>query len=403
MRRNIFVVGLLVYVAILTGCIIPSFLKPTYDNLTEKRVFRADPEFGNDIANPNDIEETEAERVYKSINAVHLDLIADLSRNAGSAAGFVVKYNNKPYIITAGHVNTDVVKFKALYASFSQGQKKPEEVEIVLADHFLDFSLLGFKDPAFVYNGPYAKIGSCRNLRIGQKVYAIGSPLRFKFYLSEGIVGKLEQGMDHDGIFQPEIIMHGAVINPGNSGGPLLNSKGEVIGINVMGINGGVSLFRPSATTTMPVAIPIDSVVSVLRRLHESGKIKHSYLGLKLWDTHDLNPMDYEQREVPVPDHDGLIVFMMVPGSPAEKAGLQRGDLILEVDGKKYEKTSDIAKHALFEIEPGTEMEFKVLRGYNKPEQAVETGDNGQPIYKLSYKKLAAPETLTIKVKPEVK
>lgn len=391
-----------VCMVILTGCI-PSFLKPTYSNLAENLSLNPDPTFGTDAIDNQALEKT-AKEIYKSFNVAHLELVVDLSREAGCASGFMVKYGDKPHVLTAGHVNTTNVKFRAIYAYFSQGHQKPEEVEIVVADHFLDFALLRFKDPNFIYNGPYAILGSSNDLSVGDKVYALGSPLGFRFDMTEGIVGKIEQGMDHDGIRQPEIIMHSATINPGNSGGPLVDSRGRVVGINVMGINGGISLFRSSAVTTMPATIPIDDVKMVLRRIKEGGVVKHSYLGLKLWDAWNLNPLDYEQREVPVPDCDGLTVFMMVPGSPAEKAGLQKGDLILECDGKKYTRTCDIAKHALFETEPGSEIEFKVLRMYGKPEQVIEAGRGyNQLVYRTLYKKLNAPQILTIRVKPEIR
>ncbi|TSC88884.1 MAG: peptidase S1 and S6, chymotrypsin/Hap [Parcubacteria group bacterium Gr01-1014_3] len=402
MRRIVAVAGLLVCVAIMTGCI-PSFLKPTYSNFAENLALDQDTSFGCDdakdgLAKP----EKTAEEIYQCVNVVHLELVVGLSREAGSAAGFVVKYNNKPHILTAGHVNTTNVKFKAIYAYFSQGHQRPEEVEIVVSDNFLDFALLRFKDPKFVYDGPYAVLGCSSGLSVGQKVYALGSPLGFRYYFSEGIIGKIEQGMDHDGILQPEIIMHGATINPGNSGGPLVDKYGRVVGINVMGISGGFSPFRPSIVTTMPVAIPIDDVKSVVMRTRKGGPVEHSYLGLKLWDTRDLNPLDYEQREVTIPDRDGLIVFLMAKNSPAAKSGLQKGDLILECDGKKYDRTCEIAKRALFETEPGTEMEFKVLRQYTGY-QIVETNEKGMAVYKTAYTKMKNPAVLTIKVKPEVR
>ncbi len=384
------------------GCgLLVNLLKASQNNFAENLEMPTNPEFCALIDNWP-VKDKTPEEIFKSNTIVHLDMVVNLSRQAWTASGCVIDYAGKPYVLTAGHVNTTEVKFKAIYASFSNGNDHPEEVEIVLCDRVLDFALLRFKNPNFVFRGTYADLGTSVDLAIGQTVFALGSPLGLKFSMTHGIVEKLDFGMDYEGISQPQVILHSATINPGNSGGPLMNKKGQVIGINVMGINGGISSFRPSAVTTIPGAIPIDDVKSVLRRITTGGMVQHSYVGAKVLDTHELNPLDYEQREVPKPDKDGLIVFIIAKNSPAEKAGLKPGDIILECDGKKYKDASEIAKHIILESKPGSEIEFKVLRIYSS-NSIIETGNDGRAVYKTLYKKLAEPKTLTIKVRPEVR
>ncbi len=386
------------------GCgMIVHLLKTSKNNLSENLKIETDQNFCCLVDSQSAVlPEKTPEEIFKSTTIVHLEMIVNLSREAWTASGCVIQYAGKPYILTAGHVNTTEEKFRAIYAKFSNGNDHPEEVEIVLCDRVMDFALLRFKNPEFVFRGNYANLGTSADLEVGQTVYALGSPLGLKFSMTRGIIEKLDFGMDYEGISQPQVVLHSATINPGNSGGPLMNSKGQVIGINVMGINGGASNFRASVVTTIPGAIPIDDVKIVLRRITEGGMVQHSFMGLLILNTRELNPLDYEQREVPTPDQDGLIVFILAKNSPAEKAGLKPGDLILECDGKKYERNVDIAKHVLLEKQPGSEIEFKVLRAYQSA-LLIKTTERNQIIYRMKFTRLDKPLTLTIKVRPEVR
>ncbi len=209
--------------------------------------------------------------------------------------------------------------------------------------------------------------GSSANLRVGQKVLAIGNPFALDRTLTTGIVSGLGRPVRTDtGLVIKEMIQTDASINPGNSGGPLLNSKGEMIGINTM-------IFSPSGGSVgIGFAVPVDTAKRVLPDLLRYGKVQRGWI--------DIVPVQLFSALVRYADlnvSEGILVSEVEPGSNAEAAGLKAGtravrygrsiinlggDIIVEVDGMPIAALMDLLG-ALEDNKPGETVEVKVIRG----------------------------------------
>ena len=402
MKRGLSLLVALVALSSFTGCVgvMLDLMTPEYDNLVVQKDFKPDPMFGFQRCgtpgrNPEPI--LTANQIAKLPGVVWLELVVGPAANmAGDASGFMVWFAGKPHIISAGHIAKGS-KYKAIYAYFSEGQKQPEEVEIVVADELLDFALLRFKNADFKYDKPYPKLGQSAKTQRGDKVFPYGSPFGFEFMVREGVVSKLDSGLNTRGLKQPQIILHDATLNPGDSGGPLFNDLGEVVGINVMGLNPTAG--HRSAVTTISAAIPIDDVIRVLRGVKKSGYVEHLKAGWKLYDTTGLNPLNFEDKKVPRPKRDGLMVYVVDSGGPAEKAGLKVGDVLLEYDGRKPTNYNEIAQYILFEKAGGEDLLVKIYRETHTETLEYAKDEKGYPL--IVRPKHFKSEELELKLKLE--
>jgi S1-C subfamily serine protease len=226
--------------------------------------------------------------------------------------------------------------------------------------------------------------GSSTNLRVGQKVLAIGNPFALDRTLTTGIVSGLGRPVRTDsGLVIKEMIQTDASINPGNSGGPLLNSKGEMIGINTM-------IFSPSGGSVgIGFAVPVDTAKRVLPDLLRYGKVQRGWI--------DIVPVQLFPALVRYADlsvSEGILVSEVVPGSNAETAGLRGGqqsvrygrsvirlggDIIVEVDGTPIATLMDLLS-ALEDNKPGETVEVKILRGRREQTLFVKLSERPQNI-----------------------
>jgi serine protease Do len=342
---------------LLGGCVgfVFELLAPRHDNLVVAEDFAPDPGFGSEPRDPGP--PCSAADVACMPGVVWLELVVGPeSTIAGNASGVMVEFAGRPHVLSAGHIVRGP-RFRAIYAYFSEGRGAPEEVEIVVADELLDFSLLRFKDRGFRYDA-YPPLGRSRELRRGDKVFPFGSPFGYDFMVREGVVNKLDAGLNYRGFTQPQAILHDATINPGDSGGPLFNDRGEVVGINVMGVHPGTG----AHVTTMYAAVPIDDVRTVLRGVLRSGHVGHPRIGWKLYDTAGLNPLNFRDKGLERPRVDGLMVWDLEPGGPAERAGLRVGDVVLSLDGRVFRTYNEAARRLLLERKAGDAVEVRVHR-----------------------------------------
>jgi S1-C subfamily serine protease len=221
-------------------------------------------------------------------------------------------------------------------------------------------------------------LGDSKNLQVGQKVYAIGNPFGLSGTLTRGIVSSIRSVQEPDGMTIDEAIQTDAAINPGNSGGPLLNWRGEVIGINTMiassvGQSAGIGF-----------AIPINTAKAVLNDLVTLGRVRRPALGVR---TIPITPELGDQLGVPT-DY-GLLIVQAVPGGAAERSGLRGGnerayignipimlggDLIVALDGQKVEDQQDLSRF-MNTHRAGDTVKLTVYRGKKKMDVNVTLGE----------------------------
>ncbi len=263
-------------------------------------------------------------------------------QSAGS--GFII--SNDGYILTNSHVVDGAARVKV---KLSDGRSFAAEIKGL--DRKLDLALLKIEaEPPL----PVANLGDSDLLNVGDGVMAIGNPFGLTQTVTAGIVsatGRMLIENPHDNFIQTD-----ASINPGNSGGPLINSRGEVVGINTAKIAGGDGL---------GFAIPINAVKTVLPQLKESGHVKRGWIGC----TFQLLTPDLA-KSFGASSSEGLVIAEIDKGGPAERAGLRRGDLILEFDEKVIRNLSDFA--SCFPATPvGKKVSVHLLRGGKREQVEV--------------------------------
>ena len=277
----------------------------------------------------------------------------------GMGSGFV--YDNLGHIITNAHVVESASKATVTFLDGTQ-----YDAEIVGKDKFTDIAVIKVSEKPRLLHP--LQMGDSSELHVGEPVAAIGNPFGLSGSMTSGIVsqiGRLLPTQD-SGFSIPDVIQTDAAINPGNSGGPLLNMKGEVIGINtaIQSISGEFS--------GIGFAVPSNTALKIVPSLIEDGEYNHPWIGIS---GRDIDP-DLA-RVLELKDAKGFLVITVVDGSPADKAGLKGmsgtqiidgkeypadGDIIISVDDKEVRKISDILVHLQREKSVGDEMSLGILR-----------------------------------------
>ncbi|HEY9801665.1 MAG TPA: HhoA/HhoB/HtrA family serine endopeptidase [Leptolyngbyaceae cyanobacterium] len=217
---------------------------------------------------------------------------------------------------------------------------------------------------------PVAPLGSSNSVQVGDWAIAVGNPLGFDNTVTLGIVSTLKRSSAQVGITDKRLdfIQTDAAINPGNSGGPLLNDKGEVIGIN--------TAIRADAMG-IGFAIPIDKAKAIAVQLQRDGKVAHPYLGVQMAT---LTPELAQQNNTDpnsafaIPEVNGVLVIRVVPNSPAANAGIRRGDVILQVDGQAI-TTAEQLQNVVENSRLGQALQVKVQRGNQTQQLSVRTAE----------------------------
>ena len=255
------------------------------------------------------------------------------------ALGSGVIVSKDGYIVTNNHVVEGADEVRVTIP----GQSKEYTAKIVGTDPKTDIAVIKID----AHRLPVIRLGDSSTLKPGDLVFAIGNPFGVGESVSQGIISAL--GKDSVGINQYEnFIQTDAAINPGNSGGALVDSRGVLIGVN------SAIISRSGANNGIGFAIPVNMVKRVATQLIEHGKVEYGYLGVSI---SNLTP---ELRKVYKHDY-GALILDVEKEAPARKAGLKRGDLIVEVDGKKVEDASAL-KNMIGALPPGKKVVLTVER-----------------------------------------
>lgn len=261
------------------------------------------------------------------------------AESGGSGSGFLFTANG--YILTNSHV---VHGADRLEAALTDGRTFPAEV--VGDDPGTDLAVL--RVPAD--NLPAAVLGSSAALKPGQVVIAVGNPLGFQSTVTAGVVSALGRSMrSQSGRLIDGVIQTDAALNPGNSGGPLVDSRGRVVGVNT-------AVILPAQGLCF--AIPVDTAKFVAGKLIEHGRIRRAYLGLAGQDVL-LRPR--ARQAYGLQQEGGVLVIGLEPGSPSDRSGIEKGDLVVGFNGQEVRRVDDLHR-LLVEEAIGRRSYVTVLR-----------------------------------------
>ena len=269
----------------------------------------------------------------------------------GLGSGFIITSDG--YILTNAHVVADFDEVTVRLAD----AKREFKAKVVGLDRRTDVALLKVEAKDL----PSARLGNSSQVAPGQWVAAIGSPFGFDNTITAGIVSATRRALP-DESFVP-FIQTDVAVNPGNSGGPLINLKGEVIGIN--------SLIYSATGGYMGVsfAIPIEVALDVAKQLQASGKVTRGRLGV------GIQPMTKElAQSFKLDAPAGAVVVNVEKGSPADKAGLTVGDVILSFNGKRIENPNDLPR-LVAATKPGEKATLEVWRGGKREQLTATVGE----------------------------
>ena len=258
----------------------------------------------------------------------------------GTGSGFIVSRDG--YIITNNHVveNADSVLVR-------MSDRREFDAEIVGTDPRSDLALLRIEADAL----PVLELDTDDDLEVGEWVLAIGSPFGLDYSVTAGIVSAKGRSLptERNENYVP-FIQTDVAINPGNSGGPLFNLAGEVVGVNSQ------IFTRSGGSIGLSFAIPVSVVRNVMEQLRENGRVTRGWLGVSIQDV-DKNLAESFGLKRPM----GALVAQVSKGSPAERAGIQEGDVIVTFDGKDIPTSSDLP-HVVGLIAPGTAVPVDIVR-----------------------------------------
>jgi S1-C subfamily serine protease len=269
-------------------------------------------------------------------------------QGGGSGSGFI--FTPDGFILTNSHV---VHGADEIQVTLSDGRSFP--AQLVGDDPDTDLAVLDID----AHGLPCAGFGDSANIQVGQLVVAIGNPYGFQYTVTAGVVSNLARSFrSRTGRLIDNIIQTDAALNPGNSGGPLVNARGEVIGVNTAIISGaqGICFAIPSATAQFVAA-----------RLIRDGRIRRSWIGVAGQDV----PLHRRiVRFYKLAEESGVMVVGVEADSPAAGAALEEGDIIVEADGRPVRHIDDLHK-LMTEERVGVPVKLTVIRRLEKLDVAV--------------------------------
>ena len=332
------------------------------DDNTSVAVAEASPLYSKNLSLIEIFEKSEPGVVRVNVQKSETDDVV-----GGVGSGFV--FDKMGHIITNAHVVKDATK---VVVTFLDGRSY--NAEIIGIDEFTDIAIIKVNaDLVLLHPLP---IGDSSNLKVGEQITAIGNPFGLSGSMTSGIVSQLGRLLPSGaGYSIPDVIQTDAAINPGNSGGPLLNMRGEIVGINTA-IQSATGEF-----TGVGFSIPSQTVAKIVPTLIEKGEYSHPWIGIS---GRDIDPD--MANVLNLKDAVGFLIITVVEDSPAFKAGLigsdktievegisypMGGDIILSVDGIEVRKIDDILIHLQRAKTVGSEMILEILRDGRTTDVAI--------------------------------
>ncbi len=262
-------------------------------------------------------------------------------RSPVEGSGFFISPDG--YILTNNHIVENAVNVRV---STVEGKEYP--AKIIGRDPATDLALLKVEGKNF----PYAVLGDSSSIKVGEWVLAIGNPLGMEHTVTAGIISAKgrQLGVGANLPTYQDYIQTDAAINRGNSGGPLINLKGEVIGINSNILTSG------GGNIGIGFAIPSDLAKKVVAQLKEKGRVVRGRLGIRGTDISESM-----KKQLNLTVSKGVIISQVEPDSPAEKAGLKKYDVIVEVNGQTVENWKDL-RFKVADLQPGDLVTIKIIR-----------------------------------------
>jgi serine protease Do len=271
-------------------------------------------------------------------------------RTDAGGSGFVVSSDG--LVVTNNHVVEGASKIRVRL------EGRDYDAELKGVDAATDLALLKIDAGRALVALP---LGDSEALRVGEHVMAIGNPLALGSTVTVGVVSAKGRsiGLTRDTSFE-NFIQTDAAINRGNSGGPLVNLRGEVIGI-ATAMNWGAE--------NIGFAVPVDTLKAVLPQLRDAGRVSRGYLGINIAN------LNWERAQAfGLSEPEGALVTTVVGGAPADRAGVRHGDIVLRVDGRKIRETRDLIDY-VSSRRPGSKVELELLRDGKKLDVDVELGE----------------------------
>ncbi|SHH75720.1 serine protease, S1-C subfamily, contains C-terminal PDZ domain [Caloranaerobacter azorensis DSM 13643] len=353
-KRGVFSYFVVALIAALIGGIISSYVAPAYlygkylpvpelykKNVAERTQIKITPK--DNITTVAAV----AKKAMKSVVGITTVQIVDYffwgpRQLQGVGSGVIV--DSDGYILTNSHVIADG-KAEKITVLFENGDKK--EGKVLWYEKALDLAIIKVN----ATNLPVADLGNSDNLQVGELAVAIGNPLGLEFQrtVTSGIISGLNRSIrTEDNNVIENLIQTDASINPGNSGGPLLNSRGEVIGINTAKIQSAEGL---------GFAIPINTAKPIIQQVIKKGTFKTVFMGIV--------GVDLEKYEralgIDLKADSGVIVIEIAENSPADRAGMRAGDVLLKINGEEVLSMSHL-RGLLYKYKPGDKINIEVMR-----------------------------------------
>ena len=370
--------------ALLVGAFV--YLTST-DNWISQRVMRSSPDgfsgwSGPDGAVSADVSGDEQNNIdiYKTANEAtvnitstvyHRDFFWRIYPSRESGSGFVI--NEDGQIITNNHV----ISGQAPQIQVTLSDLSRYTAKVLVRDPVNDLALIQIDGEAGL---PFLRLGDSDDIQVGQKVLAIGNPFGLNGTLTTGIISSLHRTIrDEKGNELEEMIQTDAAINPGNSGGPLLDSAGNVIGVNT-------AIYGPGGNIGIGFAMPINTAKRMLEDYRSGREFGRPVLGVK------GTPISGSLAEaIDMPREGGFLIYEVVRGSPAAHAGLRGatrvvyvgnyeipigGDLIMAIDGRPVTRNDSLTR-ILRRKRPGDSIELTIFRSGRRMTATIELGSAG--------------------------